>query len=199
MAIKRVLLDLDGVLVDFNGSVQRLFGVRDIEVLDWSLEKYIGVSEKEMWSRIDEQGPYFWANLPRYPWYAELMATVLDYDFTIATTPSKDPYSAYGKRLWLQQNLGREFTNYMIGKQKWLMARQDTVLIDDKDDNCKAFEQHGGHAIVFPQPWNSRRDVARANLRMQYVKERLSEIGDGKIKDRNWIMRVSQTCEVGGC
>lgn len=191
MKIEHILLDMDGVLCDWSGAVWRLFDQAGKQAADWRLENYLGVTEQQMWEAVDAEGPYFWANLQEHPWYLDLMNLVSEYPWTLATSPSKDPQCALGKRLWMQEHYGHNFTSYMMGGQKWLMAGPGKVLIDDSDKNCDAFEKHGGQAIVFPQPWNSRRNVARAGLHIDYVRDRLKQITDGTIKDANWLTRIN--------
>ena len=61
---------------------------------------------------------------------------------------------------FLQRHFGKSFRDYFVGAPKQFCARPGAVLIDDFDDNCVAFREHGGRAIVFPQPWNCRAAVA---------------------------------------
>lgn len=53
------------------------------------------------------------------------------------------------------------------------MRRPGRVLIDDNDTNCAKWREHGGTAILFPQPWNS--DHTKVSERIHVVGERLVE------------------------
>lgn len=189
--IEHVLLDLDGVLVQWSEQVCLLFNQPGLIRPTWDVEDWLGISSEEMWAKIDAQGADWWRSLPPYTWNTGLLSLVTSYPFTIATCPSKHVSSVAGKFLWIHDRFGEGFTKFMLGKDKWLMAKPGTVLIDDSDKNCQLFEEAGGHAIVFPQPWNSRRAIADAGLRLAYVRERLTEIkGGGSVKDANWRLRI---------
>ena len=159
--ISHVLLDMDGVLCDFVSAAMRVHGFSYDEAL-WpegqdALFDTLGVSVSEFWREIDrfdeEQG--FWARLKAYSWFQDLVAMVEPIGFTIATSPSSDPFCASGKVQWLHRHFGETFNNYMVGSQKSLLAARGRVLIDDRDKECDRFREAGGEAIVFPQPWNS--------------------------------------------
>lgn len=43
----------------------------------------------------------------------------------------------------------------MLGEHKHLFAKRGSLLIDDNEAAVRKFREHGGSAILFPQPWNS--------------------------------------------
>lgn len=173
MKIEHILLDMDGVLVDFSGAACALHGKPGTEILSWDMWNYLGLeTEDDFWGKIDAVGVDFWTGLNKYPWFDQLFALLSGYPWTIATTPSKDPTSAYGKRVWLGQQFGRDFTNYMLGKQKHLLAKPGVLLIDDSDKNIRLFREAGGKAILFPQPWNHNRSLT--GDRIEYVRSQLN-------------------------
>jgi len=160
--ITRIFLDLDGVLADWASSAIRLHDHDPISILAaWpagtcDLADVLGMSGNAMWRPIDAAGAAFWAELVPLPWMRELYhACTTVAPTTILTAPSKHRSAASGKTAWLQRHFGWDFRDYLIGPDKASCARRGAVLIDDRDDGCKAFEAEGGHAIVFPQPWNS--------------------------------------------
>lgn len=161
MKIKHILLDMDGVLTDFVGHFCRTFGyVPDVEKWpkgEFNLAEVLGISEDRLWSSIAERSPSYWQTMPPN-WFAqELMALIRasQVPFTVCTSPSKDPYSAAGKIMWLQQYFGPQFRNFMIGPQKELMARRNVLLIDDYDRNLIKFKRAGGLIAPIPMIWNS--------------------------------------------
>lgn len=164
--IDTILLDLDGVLVDFFTPALELFGKGHL-IDSWTPGEYrlhpsLGITEAEFWRAIDAEGIGWWEDLPPYPWCHEL------YDFCkgkaknvyIATSPSRYFASAAGKVRWLQEQFGAGFRDYMIGPHKHLMAKPGVLLIDDSDANIDLFSEHGGPAILFPRPWNSLHAVS---------------------------------------
>jgi hypothetical protein len=61
----------------------------------------------------------------------------------------------------------------MFGPQKFRMAREGAVLIDDSDDQCRRFWDAGGKAITFPQRWNK---AAQFEDKLLYVYNNLNAI-----------------------
>ena len=58
-----------------------------------------------------------------------------------------------GKEDWLNKNVGKIKTNWTrSGSQKAAFARPNTVLIDDKPENIKAFQKAGGIGILAYNP-----------------------------------------------
>ena len=143
--ISQICLDVDGVLADWPGAVIALFEQDPDEVYDnWSVGQDIiqpmGISLNQLWRRVDAAGPAFWANLEPYPWAVDL------YEFckqtaptVIATSPSQHPSSLVGKLAFLENLFGRPFRDYLMGPNKYFLARDGAVLIDDNDDNCIKF------------------------------------------------------------
>ncbi|MFG0296810.1 MAG: hypothetical protein ACF8PG_12965 [Maioricimonas sp. JB045] len=176
--IRHVLLDLDGVIVDFVSKA--LVVHRQPDLIDrwppgvWDMHTLLGITKRDFWGPID-QIPGFWEQLPPYPWKDELIATIEQVaPFTVATSPSRNPACPSQKVAWMHRHIRESFHDFLIGRQKWLMARPDTVLIDDCDANIEAFRKHGGKAITFPQPWNSNH--ALTGDRIAYVREALAEL-----------------------
>ena len=174
-----LLLDMDGVLVDFVGAALRLHG-RD-EVLDnwpdgvWDMSEVLGISGREFWHPINQAGAEFWASLEPYTWCDELVALADETGgWCILTSPSSDPSCAAGKITWLQRRFGGGFRGFLIGPPKWVCARPDQVLVDDNDTNVDHFRARGGQAILFPRPWN-RNHLLSADP-MGHVREALAEI-----------------------
>lgn len=169
-AITQICIDLDGVLCDFILPTLRLFSDDPQSLLNrWPIGQerdgdgryavldLLGVKTKEFWDTVDKAGFQHWANLPRYPWATELMNACKAIAPTVVlTTPSRHVNSVKGKVCWLQRHFGMKFDGYLIGTAKHFCARPGSLLIDDSDLNCNKFREHGGEAIVFPQPWNSR-------------------------------------------
>jgi hypothetical protein len=164
--ITRIFLDLDGVLADWATAAIRAHNRDPKLVLElWPAGVYemadvIGISGNALWRPIDAAGAEFWAELEPLPWMFDLFkACTTIAPTTILTSPSKHVSCPGGKTAWLQRHFGSSFRNYLIGPDKAACARRGAVLIDDRDDGCKAFEAAGGHAVVFPQPWNTEHAV----------------------------------------
>lgn len=164
MKFSHILIDMDGVLADFVGGVLTLFGWPESHQAkydawpkgEYDLAKVLGVSNSELWRVVQIEGTSFWKNLKACPEAEQLMVEIYKsrIPFTVVTSPSRDPLCAAGKVYWLQNFFDKSFRSYFIGSQKWLLAKEGVLLIDDYDVNCEAFSMHGGKAFTWPRPWN---------------------------------------------
>ncbi len=173
-----LLVDMDGVLVDFVTAALRLHD--RLEVLaawpsgEWDVSAVMGISGSEFWRPIEEAGADFWASLEPYPWCDDLFELVESIGpWCILTSRSGDPFCAAGKITWLQRRFGPGFRNFLIGPPKWVCARSDQLLIDDNDTNVERFRARGGRAILFPRPWNRNHELSGDP--MSHLREELSE------------------------
>ncbi len=151
-----ILLDLDGVLSNFVGGVEKEFDV-DLSDLDsWAMHKHMGMTSTAFWKKI-QQNPRFWADLEPYPWARDLVNYALEKtggNVTIVTSPDMSVSTYTQKAYWVSQHFPSLMRKLFIGPQKWLMAKPTHILIDDSDSNIKDFRKHGGIGVTFPQPWN---------------------------------------------
>ena len=156
------------MLADFVQGVARLFGVSYGDLLNhqsWGIYEVCGVTEEEMWSRIDAAGQTFWEMLEPYPWLPDLVRAAKErfgfQNVYLLTSPGLSVHAPSGKTKWVRAHLPSELhTRLIISMHKTPFARQDHLLIDDNDDNCEAWRKAGGPSIVFPQPWNKMRLVS---------------------------------------
>ena len=160
-------MDMDGVLADFvSGTLEACeLPILAEDVTHWGYYEPF-MSTSEFWRRIDEQ-MCFWEDLPVYPWAHDLWEMVNSFgDVIIASSPSMHPDCVGGKLRWLRRHgfLKPSDQNYMFGPQRFRMAREGAVLIDDSDDQCRRFWDAGGKAIVFPQKWNSNASLASSDV-----------------------------------
>lgn len=156
-----ILLDMDGVLVNFAEGVWRLHRL-PLEVL-WPVgvssvtdvfETTLGMGEKDFWDEVDAQPWEWWAKLPPtegaerfYRRLTELAVVVL------CTRPRPTSRCIYGKMQWARRLLGEDVELCFI-KDKSLLGRPGNVLIDDHDSTAMRFHKAGGCGIVYPHPSN---------------------------------------------
>jgi 5'(3')-deoxyribonucleotidase len=169
-----ILLDMDGVLANFvSASITAAhLPIAEEDVVDWDYYKPF-CTLNQFWQRIGTL-PYFWIKLEKYEWADELFKMCsLMAKTVIATSPSRCSACPSEKVNWLREQgyLTADSTDYMLGPHKELMARENTILIDDSDRNIEAFRAAGGRAITFPQKWNVNRNVTRS--RLDYVEAML--------------------------
>ncbi len=178
MSERIVFIDMDGVLADFVLGACHVFERPELAV-NWPAGEYrcavaLGVSEEEFWRRIESR-PSFWLHLKCFTWAHALVEAVESFGYRpiICTAPTDDPVCAAQKTQWLQSHFGRGRLEYFLGKQKHLLAQPGRILIDDSDANCEAFAAAGGHAILFPQRWNSLHQIPDGHAAVLYELEAL--------------------------
>jgi 5'(3')-deoxyribonucleotidase len=182
-----ILLDMDGVLCNWHQAAMALFNVqmKDLKMeppLKYDICHWIGsvlsreVKQEELKERIDNCHN-FWLNLNPYPWYHNLYVRLSEVaDVVISTSPNIFANGvAQQKMEWLNNYFGGIIKNKhcMIGEKKHLMADSAHMLIDDAESNVTNFRQHGGAAILFPQPWNGLHQLETPEAKLDFVFENL--------------------------
>lgn len=157
----RLYCDMDGVLCDFRGRFEMLFGKgpREIE------------NEKGMpyfWAMIRNVGAKYWARMPWTPGGKTLWNAIKGYDPAILTAPPRkkgdfqsfDPSATEGKSEWVKTNLGDYPVLFKRSKDKKDIAAQDVanglipILIDDRESNISGWEAAGGIGLHHPENGN---------------------------------------------
>ena len=165
--IDRVLLDIDSVLANMIGGVANHFGLeypvhitdsskRDRQV-SYYLHEIWGMERHEIWPHL---GREFWANLEPLPWMIEVVS-ILEKRFgaeniCLLTRPVLTDGCVDGKRDWIKKHLPDYTWRNLVGSAKEFCASPRRLLVDDHEENCKAFREAGGHTFLFPAPWNRR-------------------------------------------
>jgi 5'(3')-deoxyribonucleotidase len=167
-----ILLDVDGVLCNFiDGMIAaHAWPISHENYSDWSYHRALGLTDEEFWRPASIPG--FWLNLKPYMEASWLFGMLSQkYRITFATSPAIDSKCPSEKVEWLRENnfMDKNRANYMIGGEKWLMAKSGAVLIDDSDSNVEKFIENGGKAILYPQPWNKLRHTTKPSDKIVHV------------------------------
>lgn len=171
--IEHILIDMDGVLVNFTDPALALFGANQsvLQPMQWDFAEALGISANQFWAKIDTT-PYFWEDLPAYAHFTEILEVVEGIGaWSLATSPCLDSGCASQKVRWMRKHIHPRFDRYMIGREKFLLSKPGVVLIDDSDHNVEKFSAGGGVGILFPQKWNSRHDQPVENVQSFLLQE----------------------------
>ena len=152
-----ILLDVDGVVCNFVGGLIASHGwpIKHEEYTSWNHHRTLGMSDEEMW-RPTNDGKW-WTNLQEYDWAKRLVSELRQVGEVIfCTSPSLDATCPSQKVAWLRATglMDSSKNDYQIGSRKELNAKSGAILIDDSDSNVFKYREHGGAAVLFPQPWN---------------------------------------------
>ena len=142
--IKTIYLDMDGVLTDFEGRWQMLYGESPKET-----RARKNMSEK--WDNFVLSGQF--STLPTFPGWEELLAAVRATGAKIEILSSSGGHKFHdtvtkSKKAWLK-NHGIDFpVNIVPGRRlKAEYADASKLLIDDTPDVIMSFHEAGGYAI----------------------------------------------------
>jgi 5'(3')-deoxyribonucleotidase len=165
--IERALLDMDGVLVDFNAGISEYYGVplpdypfnpdKQTVQQSWNIEHHFGRTPAQLW---DPLGFAFWAGLKPLPWFTEVVGLLEDHfgeeNICLLTSPIKTEGAIDGKIDWIRRHLPQYRRRFLVGPCKEFCAGPRHALIDDHSVNIEKFRDAGGRTFLFPAPWNRR-------------------------------------------
>ena len=194
-----VLLDMDGVLVNFVGGLVKKYELG--ENLRSYISKQFGTDQKcpahleELFPMLKIDGgfyntlyPNFWANLDPTPWAFSLFNYFLlrpDISVYLCTSAG---YLGHANQDF--------FRNAVLGKEQWIvkyfpsMAKRTifaydktplangNLLIDDQESNVSKFEK----AILCPAPWNDNYEIfwRGDDAVLEYLFTKLNEVFYGE-------------------
>lgn len=146
----KIFIDMDGVIADMVGYIDYFFS-RKVSLhseVDW-WTYYGNILYNVPWS------DQFWADIPKTPEADELMALAADFgDVCVHTSFMRKKGCVEGKIAWMQ----RWFPDvpFLVGSSgvKHFLSHTNSVLVDDKTSNVTEFHAEGGHAFLWPTPWN---------------------------------------------
>ena len=167
-----VYVDMDGVLADFFGGVEKLYGVDHWKQLVSDKTKDL---KMEVINKI--QGTDFFATLPKFPTADQLLAIVKEYTggtFSILSSPLRGDHqnSANHKKTWISQNIEAPAEIIITGRKESYAKDKRTgtsnILIDDRPKNLDRFKASGGYGILYQA---NRNPVSKVKMELeQYAK-----------------------------
>lgn len=165
-----VLVDMDEVLCDFISGACRIHGTtkdrlhEEVRPGTWDISGPLGtiigrrLHPDAFWSPIHLAGEGFWTSLQPLPeaiHIVDLLTDLVGVDWYVVSAPSRCHSSHTGKIKWLRNWLGAEFDRFVLTPHKYLFAKENVILIDDRDENVEKFRAAGGVGIVYPTIGNS--------------------------------------------
>jgi|TARA_E500000318_G_scaffold109512_1_gene122641 hypothetical protein len=148
-----VYLDMDGVLADFFGGVEKMYGVEHWKELTNDKTKDL---KKEVIDRIT--GTNFFATLPKFDSADALIQMIKKFTggkFSINTSPLRGDHSnsAKYKKLWIQNNIEQPDDIVVTGRKESYAKDKGTgtpnILIDDRPVNIQKWQSAGGYGILY--------------------------------------------------
>lgn len=153
--MRRVFLDMDGVLADFDAGCMQRFGAHPA-ILE---------ARGELWPSIDRAGAAFWTDLPKMPGADALLVAVrytgLPTSILTAVPHTGHTASISGKRAWAAQHLPGVPVDCCRRVEKVLRAAPGDILVDDNRETIQAWGQAGGVGVL----WLERPDWMPDNMR----------------------------------
>lgn len=147
-----VFLDMDGTIVDLVSGLDS-YHAKTYDGSSYLMHDFYSNKPREVFWRAFE--PWFWAELNPMPYMHELLDLIGD-DFMLYTM-ARYANIASGKIDWIRKNLPTVYDEgrYLIGGGHKERLAEDNILIDDNEEYCKAFVEHGGKVVLVPAPYNS--------------------------------------------
>ena len=148
MAERRLFLDADGVLADFDEGARRLLGmpIRQYEVKH---------GRNSFWKRLSS-AKNFYGSLPEMPDARLLFDAVKHLKPTILTGLPLGKWAAPQKIEWAAEHFpGVPIITCMARDKHKHMAPGD-VLVDDRENHREAYEAHG---VIFIRHQNARDSI----------------------------------------
>ena len=148
-----VYVDMDGVLADFFGGVEKLYGVGHWKELKSDNKLDL---KQEVINRIS--GTDFFATLPKFDSAGELISMVKEFtggNFSINTSPLRGDNENSGKykKLWIQNNIEQPDDIIITGRKesyaKDKASGTPNILIDDRPVNIQRWQGAGGYGILY--------------------------------------------------
>ena len=171
--MRRILLDMDGVIADFIGAAALLHEFDASAVKCWDFLESFGIDPVAFWSPM---GRKFWANVPKT---IEADAIVQACEEAVGaenvcllSSPCDTDGCIDGKRDWIRKHYPQFARRAMFGPAKEFCAAPNRLLVDDSDSNCNAFARAGGVACLLPRPWNLNRGMHVLNHLHMVLAER---------------------------
>ena len=151
----KIYCDIDGVLTDFDGAYYKLTNL-DIR------GKHL--NDDTFWEPIDKAGKDFWSDMKWKKDGKDLWKYIEKYRPELLSAPSRQISSRIGKMEWVEKNLPNVRLNLRSAKFKQDFAGKNHILIDDRKDNIRRWEEAGGIGILHINTKNTIENLKNLGL-----------------------------------
>jgi cytidyltransferase-like protein len=136
----KIYVDMDGVIVDFDGGYEKLTGITTKEADKKGPEFF--------WKPISKAGAKWWITLKWMPDGKQLWDYVKKYNPELLSAPSREEASRLGKRVWVKRELPGVKLILRSADKKQEFASPNSILIDDREKNIEQWRNAGGIGIL---------------------------------------------------
>lgn len=161
--MKTLLLDADGVIVDFVkgylNTVEAVTGKRFTvdQITQFDIGKALGLSPEEISKVYAAIKPGFCESLDPLPGAVEAVQRLMCCtDLYIVTSPLSALNTwASEREKWLKKHLGLSNKRVLSGSAKHLV--RGDFFVDDRAENVVEWDEHNaGVAVMWKSPWNAK-------------------------------------------
>ena len=143
-----IAIDVDGVLANFIEGVRRVYGTPTLpEPIRWSDFLPQGSLPENFWEDIYTD-PWFYDNVPPYPWIDKLLTIAHKHAKDIFLLSSCAGGAFPGKANWIRRFVCQKIPTVLVSRVSKHNVCWD-ILIDDDPRKCGA-----RGVMTFPQPYN---------------------------------------------
>ena len=147
----QIYCDMDGVLCNFD---KRFKSLNPEKLSAAQYQTKYGV--EKFWDLIDIDNKIkFWVGIEWMPDGKELWDYISKYNPTLLSSPTKNPASRLGKRLWVKNNLPGTPLILASSEKKQNYSNKSHILIDDRPDNISQWRSQGGIGILHTDTQNT--------------------------------------------
>jgi 5'-nucleotidase len=179
---KIIYIDMDGVLVDFKGAIEKAFKDNP---------EYLKTHKTK-----PDQIPNIFKDPKPFEGAKEAIKQLADsglYEMFIATTATWDNHdAATHKKLWLEKHFGKTFRKRMFITHRKDLLKGDYLIDDRKENGAKDFDGQ-----LLPFGWNYLREKWNKYPRWDDILEKLAEDNEEVDWDYEGLLHQCLTQEIG--